>query len=211
MSLYEFKKKVQEKRLLCQAQGIRLITIDECDYLDRPEVFHRFIADAILPRRRIYARNCIVKEIDTTTARQFCEYYHVNGYRGGSTKLGLYCNDELLAVAVFGKHLAEHECIRLSFKSGVDVIGGWAKMRAHFGHRFLHYVNLKYFPGENKTGCGFRFLINGVVLHRNALQKGTGLYRHCGHVDPLISDFHNCLLNDGIAIFDLGNDIRWYN
>jgi Zn finger protein HypA/HybF involved in hydrogenase expression len=210
-SLYEFKKKIESKRLECQSLGIRLITIDECDYLDRPEVFKRFLNDQLLPRRRVYARNCEIKEIDTNTAKNFCKYYHVNGFRGGKYKYGLYHNDELLIVAIFGKHKSEYECVRLCYKTGYDIIGGWAKIQKHFGKRFLHYINLKYFQGENKTGFGFRFLINGIILHRNALQKKTGLYKHCTKIDTNLSDFQNCLMNNGIAIFDLGNDIRWYN
>lgn len=153
LSLAEFKRKIEEKRLICESKDIRLITIDEADYVDRPDVFNRFIQDAICPRKRIFARNCIIKEIDTDTARKFCEYYHVNGFKGGYKKLGLFYNDELLTVAIFGKHPKyENECIRLAYKTGYDVIGGWAKIVRHFGKKFLHYVNLKYFRGENKTG-----------------------------------------------------------
>jgi predicted RNA-binding Zn-ribbon protein involved in translation (DUF1610 family) len=211
-SLSEFKQKSEWKRLECQKLGIRLITIDECDYTNRPEVFKRFLCDQILPRKRIFARNCEIKEIkDTKKAKEFCEYYHVNGFRGGQYKYGLYYEDELLIVAIFAKYRDAFECTRLCYKTGYDVIGGWAKIQKHFGKRFLHYVNLKYFPGTNVTKCGYRFLLNGIVLHRNALQKNTGLYRHCSIIDPNVSDFQNCLLNDGIAIFDLGNDVRWYN
>ena len=49
------------------------------------------------------------------------------------------------------------------------------------------------------------------VLHRNAVQKKTGLYKYCTHIDKTKSDFENCLNNNMTAIFDLGNDIRWYN
>jgi hypothetical protein len=210
-SLSNFTKNIQWKRLECQKLGIHLITIDECDYLDRPEVFKRFLQDQILPRQRIFARKCEIKEIDTQTAREFCEYYHVNGFRGGKYKFGLYYNNELLIVAIFNENSSNCECTRLCYKTGYDVIGGWTKIQKHFGKKFLHYVNLKYFPGENKTGCGYRFRINKQILHRNALQKKTGLYKHCKTINSNLSDFQNCLMNNGIAIFDLGNDIRWYN
>jgi predicted RNA-binding Zn-ribbon protein involved in translation (DUF1610 family) len=207
----EYMRSLEQKRLLCMEKGIRLITISECDYVDRPEVIHRFIKDTILPRKRVFARKCEIREIDLDTAKKFCEYYHVNGFRGGQFKYGLYHEDELLIVAIFGKHKEDYECVRLCYKTGYDIIGGWAKIQKHFGKRFLHYVNLKYFSGENKTGCGYRFRIHKAILDRKALQKNTGLYRHCKNIDPNLSDFQNCLLNGGIAIFDLGNDIRWYN
>lgn len=211
LSLAEFKRKIEEKRLICESKDIRLITIDEADYVDRPDVFNRFIQDAICPRKRIFARNCIIKEIDTDTARKFCEYYHVNGFKGGYKKLGLFYNDELLTVAIFGKHPKyENECIRLAYKTGYDVIGGWAKIVRHFGKKFLHYVNLKYFRGENKTGCGYRFYIKKKLVYRQQVQKKY-LKNYCNNIDESLSDFQNCLMNNGIAIFDVGNDIRIYN
>jgi hypothetical protein len=208
--LSEFKKNTEWKRLECQKLGIRLINIDDYDYLNKPEIFKRFLQDQILPRQKIGARECEIKSIDTKTARDFCEYYHVNGFKGGSEKFGLYYNDELLIVAIFAKYKSDYECVRLCYKTGYDVIGGWAKIQKHFGKRFLHYVNLKYFPGENKTGCGYRF-VGKNILHRNSLQNKTNLKKYCKNIDPNLSDFQNCLNNGYICSFDVGNDIRWYN
>lgn len=211
ISISAFKKKIEEKRLLCESKDIRLITIDEADYIERPDVFNRFIQDTICPRKRIFARNCTIRDIDTETAKEFCNYYHVNGFKGGYKKLGLFYNEELIVVAIFGKHSKyENECIRLVYKTGYDVIGGWAKITKHFGKKFLHYVNLKYFRGENKTGCGYRFYIKKRLVYRQQVQKKY-LGNYCSHIDENLSDFQNCLLNNGIAIFDVGNDIRVYN
>ena len=212
IALSDFKKEIEYKRLQCQKLNIRLITIDEVDYENNRDVYKRFISDTILPRTRIFARKCEIKEINKKIAKEFCEYYHVNGFRGGSFRYGLYYNNELLAVAIFAKYKDVYECTRLCYKTGYDIIGGWAKIQKHFGKKFLHYVNLKYFQGENKTGIGFRFVLKGnKVLHRNAVQKKTGLYKYCTHIDKTKSDFENCLNNNMTAIFDLGNDIRWYN
>jgi hypothetical protein len=211
ISFTEFKKNAEWKRLESEKLGIRLITIDECDYLDRPEVFKRFLYNVIIPKIKVYARKCEIKEIDTKTAKDFCECYHVNGFRGGKYKYGLFYKDELLIVAIFAHYKQNYECIRLCYKTGYNIIGGWAKIQKHFGKKFLHYVNLKYFRGENKTGCGYRFVFYpNIILHRNALQKKTSLYKYCKKIDKTKTDFENCLMN-GIAICDLGNDIRWYN
>lgn len=209
---HEIRKHAGDKQALCFEKGIRLITIKECDFLDRPDVFYRFIDDIIKPRQRIFARKCTLKAIDTKTAKNFCEFYHVNGYRQGSIKFGIFYNDELICVAVFGKHPKyKYECIRLCYKTGVDIIGGWAKIVKHFGKPFLHYVNLMYFMGENKTGIGYRFKKNDVILSRNTLQKNTQLYKYCPNINPEMSDIQNCINNGFTAIFDCGNDIRFYN
>ena len=211
LSLSEFKRNVEYKRLKCSELGIRLINIDEMDYVENPSVFHRFIKDVICPRTRIYARNCEIVSLTTQEARKFCEEYHVNGYRAGNQKIGLKYNGELIVVAVFGKHKKyENECIRLCYKTSYNVIGGWAKIVKHFGKPFLHYVNLKYFTGTNETGCGYRFYFKGRKMSRQQLQK-KNLRKYIPDMDDSLSDFTNCLKAGGIAIFDCGNDIRFYN
>lgn len=210
ISVKQFKKIIEEKRLLCQKLGIRLITIDEADYIERKDVINRFLLDAILPRKRIYARECNIKELTTKEAKQFFNEYHINGYRGGYIKYGLIYDGEIICAAVFGKNKKyENECIRLAYKTGIDVIGGWEKIRKHFNKPFLHYVNLKYFSGENKTGCGYRVWLHKHLYSRQQTQKQK-LVKLINNYDDSISDFQNCLNNGAIIIFDLGNDIRLY-
>jgi rubrerythrin len=211
-SFLEFKRAAVWKRERCRELGIRLITIDECDYMNRPDVFKRFISDQLLERARVGARQCEAREIDPKTSREFLEAYHVNGFRGGRVKLGLFRGDELLVVANFEERATHNECTRLCFKTGVDVVGGWAKIQKHYAKPFLHYVNLKYFEGENKTGVGWRMVLpKGKVLHRVSLQKKTGLLKYCKTYYPELSDFENCLQNGMICVVDRGNDVRWYN
>ena len=211
--LSEFRKKTEWKRLECQKLGIRLINIDECDFLNRPEVFNRFFEDLLCERKRIFARQCKFVTITKQEAKDFCEHYHVNGYRNSSECYGLKYNDELICVATFARHKKYGwECIRLCYKTGISIIGGWEKIQKHFGRQFLHYVNLKYFEGENKTGCGYRFVFNRTdVVYRNQLQTKDQLKKWCKNIDEKLSAFNNCLMNNGIAVFDCGNDIRIYN
>ncbi len=213
VSISEFKKLTEWKRLECQKHGVRLVNIDECDFINRPEVFYRFFDDLLLERKRIFARQCKFVSIAKQEAKDFCEYYHVNGYRNSSECYGLKYNGELICVATFSRHKKYGwECIRLCYKTGYSIIGGWEKIQKHFGRQFLHYINLKYFEGENKTGCGYRFVFNRTnVIYRNQLQTNKQLEKYCKKIDEKLSAFNNCLINNGIAIFDCGNDIRVYN
>ena len=135
-------------------------------------------------------------------AKDFCQYYNINGFRGGKIQYGLYYKNNLICVAIFKKYKQNYECVRLVFKTGIEIIGGWKKIQKHFGKRFLHYVNLNYFQGENKTGIGYRIMIKGKILHRGALQLKTGLLKYCKTIDSNLSDFQNCLNN--------GDDIKKY-
>lgn len=216
MPVSEFKQRHEWKRLECQKHGIRLLNIDEADYLDRPKVFQSFMLDCLLDRQKVYARDCILREVDKRTAKEFCEKYHVNGWRASSVAYGLFHDNELLCVASFSKHLKYGwECIRLCYKTGVSITGGWEKIQKHFGKQFLHYVNLNFFSGENKTGCGYRFVFHRTdIVYRNRLQTKENIMKYVKKdyvYNSSLSNFQNCLAGGGIAIFDCGNDIRVYN
>ena len=205
------KEEADYKCIKCRELGIRLITIKECDFNQRPDVFYRFIQDTILPRKRVFARKCKLYNIDAKTARSFCEQYHVNGYRQSSIRYGLYYENELICVATFSRHPKyQYECVRLCYKTGIQIIGGWDKIIKHFGHPFLHYINLQYFQGENKTGVGFRFLKGNVLLSQNTLRLGTQLKKYCPQLDNKKTTVENIINNGFTAIFDCGNDIRLY-
>ena len=201
-----------DKQKECQQLGIRLITIKECDYNARNGQIKNFLKDLICPRKRIYGRDCDFVELDTNIAKEFCDKYHVDGYRPGNYKCGLMYGNELVCVAVFGKHKKyENECMRLCYKTGIDITGGWAKIVKHFGKPFLHYINLMYFPGEDKTGAGYRFCKGAKILSRNTLEKTTQLYKYCESIDTNLTDYQNIVKNGFICVFDCGNDIRLYN
>lgn len=211
VSIKEFERKFQEKRNICCNKGIRLITINEYDWTTNRQVFERFLQDLLLPKTTIYARKCLLKEIDTKTAKEFCEKYHLNGFRGGSVKYGLFYDNELLAVSIFCENKKYgYECSRLVFKTGYKIIGGWDKIIKHFGKRFLHYIDLRYFNGENKTGCGWRLWKNGTILSRQQIQKDK-YKKFCKNIDESLSNLQNCLLNGWTIIFDCGNDYHIYN
>ena len=211
ISISETERKLQEKREICQSRGIRLITINEYDWTTNRAVFEKFLQDLLLPKTKIYARNCELKEIDTESAKDFCNTYHLNGFRGGSVKYGLFYKNELLAVAIFCENNKYgYECSRLVFKTGYEIIGGWNKIIKHFGKQFLHYVDLRYFNGENKTGCGWRLWKKGQLISRQQIQKDK-YKKYCKNIDESLSNLQNCLLNNWIMIFDCGNDYRIYN
>lgn len=210
MSLFNvMKNSADEKKVKCQDKGIRLITIKECDYRDRPDVFKRFLKNNILPKEKIFARKCEFRTIENNEYKSFLEKYHVNGYRPAKEKYGLFYNNELVCVAGFSKHVKyDYECIRLAFKTGIQIVGGWNKIIKNFGRRFLHYVNLQYFPGENKTGVGYRFSKNGIILSRNTMQKNTRLLKYCENYNKDLNDIQNAVENGFNVIFDNGNDIQ---
>ena len=50
---------------------------------------------------KIHARQCVAKQIEKKEAEDFLNTHHLHGFRKCATRLGLYKEDELVAVATF--------------------------------------------------------------------------------------------------------------
>lgn len=137
----KYKDVTVSKVDLCSEKNIKLLTLWEYDIIHNSDKIEDIILSAIGKNKKIYARKCVVKEIDSKTARNFIEKYHLQGYVNSSIKLGLYYNDELVEVMTFGKlrvimrsksNDGEYELYRLCTKSGYTVVGGGGKLLEYF-------------------------------------------------------------------------------
>jgi hypothetical protein len=91
--------------------------------------------------KKIHARTCIIKQIEKFEAEPFLNQNHLSGYVKCATKIGLYCKDELLAVATFSsgrimRRLSEnersYELLSYATKRGNTVVGGFDKLVNYF-------------------------------------------------------------------------------
>jgi hypothetical protein len=90
---------------LCNQAGYRLITIFEDEWIKKQTIVKNRLRHIIgLETERIYARKCIVKEIEYKQAKEFIDKYHIQGSTQNNISLGaFYENDELVAVMTFSK------------------------------------------------------------------------------------------------------------
>ena len=103
-------------------------------------------------RHRYYARDCEVREVVSSVARQFESENCFYGKRGASLSLGLYLTKErnghpagtLLMIYTFGKNFFGKddsiEVLRVGTRKFSNVVGGASKLLKHFIH---HYPTLK--------------------------------------------------------------------
>jgi hypothetical protein len=54
-----------------------------------------------IEQTKIYARKCIIKEISTELKNDFLNQFHIQGEDKSKIKLGLFYQDELVAVMTF--------------------------------------------------------------------------------------------------------------
>ena len=123
----------------CKENGIQLLTIWEDQIINKPDIVESIILSKLgIYERRIYARNCQVKEVDSKECYSFLKAYHLQGASNSKVRYGLYYNDELVSVMTFGLKRrcmggkGEWELHRYCNKKGVQVIGGASRLFNHF-------------------------------------------------------------------------------
>lgn len=121
------------KRKLCENMGFQLLTIFETDPI---EIVKSLIRVKLGKARKIMARKCSMREIDSRTARLFHQQNHMHGAVGARVHYGIYHEDELVHVTSFGKNRFSKddswECIRMTGKLNTVVVGGPSKVFKRF-------------------------------------------------------------------------------
>lgn len=172
----DYGKQLAKTKYTLANNKIQLLTFWEDDIHNKKAIIESIIKTKCGLNDRIYARKCIIKEIDSATSRQFIDEYHLQGNVNASIKIGLFYNDELVQVMTFGslrKSLGSnaekdtYELYRLCSKHGVTIIGGAGKM--------LNYFVKKYSPSSIISYC-HNEISNGNVYR----QLGFTLDSECG-------------------------------
>jgi hypothetical protein len=98
------KHRHYDKYEACRQQGIRLLTVYETEWQERPNAIKRLLRNAVgKSKGKLMARKCELRKVPTPEARLFYEQYHPQGGAGGGEHYGLYWKDKLVA------------CMRFSF------------------------------------------------------------------------------------------------
>jgi len=90
----------------CSEIGIKLIHIFEDEWIEKQNIIKnklKHILGLIDKSNKIYARNCVIKEIESKESNTFLELYHSQGIDKSSLKIGAYHKNELVSVMTFGK------------------------------------------------------------------------------------------------------------
>lgn len=160
---YHYKKSED-----CAKQGIRLIHIFDYELWDENnrKKIYKYIEEVISNNKNIvYAKNCDISIINSTTAKKFIDKYHLQKFTGAEIYIGAYYNDELLGVMTFGKPRFnsdfEYELIRLVWKYNISVVGGTERLFSYFVNHFkpksiISYCDLSKFVGNTYKKLGFK-------------------------------------------------------
>lgn len=138
--------------------GYRCISIWEWDDPVR-------VAKLLLPRNKMYARDCEIRLIVPGEEKEFLDNNHLQGSCNGTEYcIGLYNGEELVEVMTFGKPRYnknfQWELLRLCTKSGLTVIGGTEKLFKYFVEKkspesVISYCDMSKFSGKIYEQLGF--------------------------------------------------------
>ena len=173
---YQDSKYHLNKTENCNLLNIQLIHIFEDEWINKKEIVKSIIKSKLgLFNNRIYGRNCEIKEIiDNDLVKNFLNNNHLQGFVGGSVKLGLFYNNELVSLMTFGnkrKSLGsksnenEYEMLRFCNKLDTQVIGGASKLLKYFIKNYnpksiTTFADRRYSNGELYNKLGFKFIRN---------------------------------------------------
>lgn len=204
------KKKHRLKFDMCEERGIQLIQLTGNNY----KSFELLIRAKLNLLDKIYARDCVVKEIEVDSFKEFCEQYHFQGYTKCSIKYGLFYKDCLVgAIGFNSSKTADWELTRLVFGDRA-IIGGSSKLLSAFRKcnpgSIVSYSSNSYSNGgvykklgftlENETLFDMWYTKDcNTLLNRRNFQKSR-LASKLNNYDSNLTEIHN-MLNNKYAIY----------
>lgn len=219
------------KTKACESKGIKLIHIFEDEWLNKQDIVKSKLLHVLNhDKNKIYARKCIIKEIQSNISVEFLNKYHIQGSDKSSIRLGAFYNNELVAVMTFGKlrlalgnritKIDEYEMYRFCTNKNVIGIGG--KLLSHFIKNYnpikiISYADRRYsnIDATFYTKLGFSLIKETTPNYwymRNYRQREYrfnyikhSLKNKLNLYDPLLTEWENMQINGYDRIWDCGN------
>lgn len=145
--------------------GYRVINVWDWDSLDK-------VVNLLKTRDKVFARKCVVREVNKVDAVEFIETNHLQGYSLDKVRLGLYCNNELVSIMTFGKprYSKKYEWELVRYCSSKNVVGGALKLFKHFLSQYkpksiVSYCDTSKFTGSVYKELGFEEVSTSISKH----------------------------------------------
>lgn len=203
----------------CLEKGYTLFTIFDSDDLD---IWKSIISNKLGLNEKIYARKCIIKELEYKEVKDFLIENHLQCACPSKINLGLFYNEELVEVMTFGKSRFnkkyDYELLRLCTKKYFNVIGGVSKLFKYFTRKYkgsiISYANRRFSNGNiykqlglefiNETTPNYFYLVNHKLESRIKFQKHK-LKNILSNFDEKLTEQENMSNNGFKWIYDCGN------
>lgn len=157
----------------CLKKNIRLIQIFSDEIHKHPRIVQSRLKTILgLQTRSVFARKCIVQEIEKSKKSSFLSKYHIQGDDRSSICLGLFYKNRLISSMTFGKPrivmgqknvcAGNYELLRYCSLFHHNVVGGAGKLLEHFKrnyawNRIITYADRRWSQGNMYQQLEFTF------------------------------------------------------
>ena len=222
------KKYHLNKTLKCEKQNIQLIHIFEDEWINKQEIVKNKLKNLLgLSTEKIYARNCKIRELLSQEKKYFLNMYHIQGDDKSSIKIGLFYENDLVAVMTFGnrrvamgkKSTEKGEYELLRYATSKNVVGGAGKLLSYFiknyqPKKIVSYADRRWSQGNLYEKLGFELVsktplnywyIKGLSrIHRFNFRKNV-LSKKLEIFSGELTEWQNMQLNGYDRIWDCGS------
>lgn len=159
-----------KKSSLAESRGIRLIHIFEDEWRDKREIVESMLSYKLgIARRKVAARKCVIRTVDSRTRRDFFNRTHMDGDAPARVSWGLFYGDELVCCLSLrrpmnSKYSGMVELCRFSCDIGTHVMGGLGRLvrvarewsLENGFSDILTYVDTRHGDGSGYAAVGFK-------------------------------------------------------
>lgn len=218
----------QNKMIECKQKNIKLLTIFSNEWNDNRKIVESRLLSALnVTPRKIHARKCEIKQIDSKTASEFLNGCHIQGGSAkASVSIALIHNNEIVAVMTFGKprfnKKFQWELVRFANTLNTTVVGGASKLLSFFEKTYapescVSYCDLRWGDGLLYKALGFDLKTeytrpNYFYVQQKKLESRMKYQKHrlnniLEKYDESLTEKQNMLNNGYDWIHDCGNSV----
>jgi hypothetical protein len=158
----------KNKLNLCNDKNIKLLTIFEDEWDEKKDICKSRIKNILgITKTVVFARKCIIKDVDKQTCNKFYDENHIQGKCIQTDfSYGLYYNDTLISIMSFNETIksrkSDYELNRFCNLLDYSIPGAFSKLLSHFKNTHKNKVLTSY--SDNRWGNGDVYQKNGFIL-----------------------------------------------
>lgn len=158
------KKYHINKTVECESKGVQLLHFWDYEIVDKLSIVKSIIKAKLgMLTTKIYARKCTIREVSYNDTMQFITNNHIQGMSTSKINMGLYYNDNLVAIGTFmkprfSKGTHDYELVRYCNVVDSVVVGGLSKIINSMSGTILSYANRRFSTGNAYSVCNFNIV-----------------------------------------------------
>jgi hypothetical protein len=217
------KRYHRDKMIKCQQAGYRLITIFSDEWLTKNHIVRTKLAHLFGKNTQKYhARKLSVGDVSVQQSKEFLNQYHLQGTSNAKINLGLFNQNDLVALMTFSNGRAAlnmqskadvYELVRY-VTNGSSVVGGAGKLLTHFIRTYkpkeiFSYSDCRWSQGNVYETIGFVAEGTPTIGYWYVDEYQTRIHRYNFTKNQLIKSGNDPDLTEWEIVSKLGYDRIW--